>query len=47
MRVAVEKTILAEMARTWGSEPNDRSVIKMAIAEAMGRVARVRAPLRC
>lgn len=42
MRVAVEKAIPAEMARTWGCEPNDRAVVKMEIAEAMGRVARVR-----
>lgn len=40
MKIAVEANVPADVAATWDSEPNDRAPVKMAIAEAMGRIAR-------
>ena len=40
MKVAVQANVPPDTAKAWGSEPNDRAPVRMAIAEAMGRVAR-------
>ena len=40
MKVVVAASVPPETAKTWDSEPNDRAPVKMAIAEAMGRIAR-------
>lgn len=40
MRISVTKVVPPDVANTWGSEPNDRAPVKMAVAEAMGRIAR-------
>ena len=40
MKIEVTYTVATEIAATWDSEPNDRAPVKMAIAEAMGRIMR-------
>lgn len=40
MKIAVQANVAADVAANWDSEPNDRAPVKMAVAEAMGRIAR-------